>query len=55
MMFRLNSLYSEDSIIGWYRDFTRKHSREVFLCPDNHEVEKVSDKGWSSKDILLVS
>ncbi|MCL4356468.1 MAG: hypothetical protein M1460_01180 [Candidatus Thermoplasmatota archaeon] len=44
ILYKLNSLYGEDSIIRWFLDFIRKHRMEVFLYLYNTGVEKTSDK-----------
>ncbi len=44
ILYKLNSLYGEDSIIRSFLNFVRKHRKEVFLYLDNPEVEKTSDK-----------
>ena len=44
ILYKLNSLYGEDSIIRWFLDFIRKHRMEVFLYLYNTDVEKTSDK-----------
>ena len=44
ILYKLNSLYGEDSIIRSFLNFIRKHRKEVFLYLDNPDVEKTSDK-----------
>ena len=44
LLYKLNSLYGEDSIIRSFLNFVRKNRKEVFLYLDNPEVEKTSDK-----------
>ena len=44
VLYKLNSLYGEDSIIKSFLTFIRKHRKEVFLYLKNPEVEKTSDK-----------
>ena len=44
VLYKLNSLYGEDSIIKSFLTFVRKHIKEVFLYLENTEVEKTSDK-----------
>ena len=44
VLYKLNSLYGEDSIIRSFLNFVRKHRKEVFLYLDDPEVEKTSDK-----------
>lgn len=44
VMYKLNSLYGEDSIIRSFLNFVRKHRNEVFLSLNNSDVEKTSDK-----------
>jgi len=44
VLYKLNSLYGEDSIIRSFLNFIRKHRKEVFLYLDDPDVEKTSDK-----------
>lgn len=44
VLYKLNSLYCEDSIIRSFLSFVRKHRKEVLIYLDNPEVEKTSDK-----------
>ena len=44
LLYKIDSLYGEDSIIRSFLDFIRKHRKEVFLYLDDPEVEKTSDK-----------
>ena len=44
VLYKLNSLYGEDSIIRSFLNFIKKHRKEVFLYLDDPEVEKTSDK-----------
>ena len=43
-LYKINSLYGEDSIIRSFLTFVKKNRKEVFLYLDNPEVEKTSDK-----------
>ncbi|MCL4420463.1 MAG: hypothetical protein M1477_02070 [Candidatus Thermoplasmatota archaeon] len=44
MLYKLNSLNDEDSIIRSFLNFLKKNRKEVFLYLDIPEVEKTSDK-----------
>jgi transposase-like protein len=44
VLYKLNSLYGEDSIIRSFLNFIRKHREEVFLYLDDPDVEKTSNK-----------
>ena len=44
VLYKIDSLYGEDSIIRSFLDFIRKHRREVFLYLDDPEVVKTSDR-----------
>ena len=44
VLYKLNSLYGEDSIIRSFLNFARRNRKEVFLYLDDPEVEKTSDK-----------
>ena len=44
LLYKLNSLYGEDSIIRSCLNFVSKNKKEVFLYLDNPEVKKTSDK-----------
>ena len=44
VLYKLNSLYGEDSIIRSFLNSVSKNKKEVFLYLDNPEVEKTYDK-----------
>ena len=44
ILYKLNSLKDEDSIIRSFLNFLKKNRKEAFLYLDNPEVEKTSDK-----------
>lgn len=44
IIYKINSLYGEDSIIKSFLTFVRRYRKEVFLYLKNPEVEKTSDK-----------
>ena len=44
ILYKLNSLYGEDSIIKNFLSFVKEHRKEVFLYLEDPHVEKTSDK-----------
>ena len=53
---KIKILYGEDRLISRFVSFVKKHRKEVFLYPDNPEVEKTSglvEQHFSIQSLLL--